>query len=302
MVKALDIAAVSGRVLLAAVLLLPGASGAAAGQRGQAAAACQASGPLARVADLPEGSGLAVSRRVPGRLWAHNDSGAPIVIALDAKGAVAGRVQLTGAKVEDWEAIAVGPCAAGSCLYVADIGDNEAERDQITVYRLPEPEAASGSAAVADVLHAAYPDEPHDAEAILVSGDGRIHIVTKGETGPIALYRFPAAAKPGARVTLEQVGKPMPGGGEAARITDGSVSPDGQWVALRTRTSLTFYPAADFFAGRFNTATRVDLSGLKEPQGEGLALGPDNTVYLAGEGGGKGQPGTFARFTCAPAR
>ena len=44
----------------------------------------------------------------------------------------------------------------------------------------------------------------------------------------------------------------------------------------------------------------MQTTPLKEPQGEGVALGADHAVFIAGEGGGKGQPGTFARFTCAP--
>ena len=222
------------------------------------------------------------------------------MVALDARGSVTGRVRLTGAAVEDWEAIAVGPCGTGSCLHVGDIGDNDARRKRITIYRLPEPDGASGSASVADVFHATYPDGPHDAEALLIGGDGRIHIVTKGETGPVAIYRFPAQLKSGATVTLERVGS---GGGKTdaeSRITDGAVSPDGQWAVLRTKSALTFYRASDLLAGQWRAANRVDLTSLKEPQGEGVALGADNTVFLAGEGGGKGQPGSFARFSCAP--
>ena len=41
---------------------------------------------------------------------------------------------------------------------------------------------------------------------------------------------------------------------------------------------------------------------LNEPQGEGVALGADNTVFLAGEGGKKGQPGTFAGAWSVPGR
>ena len=100
-------------------------------------------------------------------------------------------MRLTGANVEDWEAIAVGPCGTDSCIYVADIGDNRAGRSRVTLYRLPEPEAASGTAAVADVFHATYPDGSHDAEALLIGGDGRVHIVTKGETGPIGDLSVP---------------------------------------------------------------------------------------------------------------
>jgi hypothetical protein len=85
---------------------------------------CRPTGPLVRLPGLRGASGLTVSGRVPGRLWTHNDSGEPVLFALDPRGSVTGRVRLTGAAVEDWEAIAAGPCGADSCLYMADIGDN----------------------------------------------------------------------------------------------------------------------------------------------------------------------------------
>ena len=268
--------------------------------RQSASATCRPSGPLVQVPGLREASGLAVSRRVPGRLWTHNDSGQPIVFALDARGSVLGQVRLTGARVEDWEAIAVGPCAAGSCLYVGDIGDNEAERRRITIYRLPEPADPSGTVAVADVFHATYPDGPHDAEALLVDGAGIMHVVTKGETGPIGVYRFPSQLQSGGTARLERVG-PTPAKAKAASwITDAAVSPDGQRAVVRTLSSLTFYRAADLLSGQWRDGTKVDLSMLQEPQGEGVAWGPDNLVFLAGEGKRQSKAGTFARLTCAP--
>jgi hypothetical protein len=262
-------------------------------------AQCQPSGTLTRLPGLSEASGLAVSQRVPDRLYSHNDSGQPTLFALDTRGAVKARVQVTGAKVNDWEALAVGPCSGGSCLYVADIGDNEAKRRNVTVYRIPEPAAGDTSVAAAEAITFAYPDGAHDAEALLVTQDGVVFIVTKGETGSIAVYKAPANAKSGATAKLERVGAPM---GKAAaqeqRITDAAISPDGQWVALRSRSSIAFYRAADFVKGQWKEVRRVDLSGLREPQGEGIAFGSGSDVYLAGEGGGKSQPGTFARFTC----
>jgi hypothetical protein len=263
-------------------------------------AACEPKGTVVRLPGIAEASGLAVSRRVPGRLWTHNDSGQPVLFALDSQGAISGQLRITGASVEDWEAIAVGACGGGSCLYIGDIGDNDAKRRAVTIYRVPEPDAGARATAAAEVIHAAYPDGAHDAEALLVSGDGRLYIVTKGETGPIGLYRFPADLKAGATVRLERVGAPMPASTADSRITDGSVSADGRWVVLRTRSTLTFYRASDLFAGAWRAATRVNLASIKESQGEGIALGPGNTVFVAGEGGGKKQPGTFARFSCAP--
>lgn len=279
-------------------MLAAPSSAAVASQQVQTAQ-CRPAGPLVRIAELSEASGIAVSRRAPDGLWAHNDSGQATLFALDARGTVTARVSVTGATVEDWEAMAVGPCSGGSCLFVADIGDNGAERKSVAIYRIPEPAANETSVAVADVINVTYPDGAHDAEALLVTQDGGILIVTKGETGPVSVYRVPANARSGATAKLERVGMPMQGkAAPEQRITDGAVSSDGQWIALRTRSSLRFYRTADFVKGEWREVRRVDLTSLREPQGEGVALGPGDIVYVAGEGGGKGQPGTLARFAC----
>jgi hypothetical protein len=260
---------------------------------------CKPAGPLVRVPALPEGSGVVVSRGDPRRAFAHNDSGQPMLVSLDDKGAVTGQVQVIGARVEDWEAVASGPCATGWCLYVGDIGDNEGDRKGVTIYRVPEP-APAGKSTARDVFHATYPDGAHDAETLLVTPKGDIYIVTKGDTGPVALYRFPRGLQSGATVELERIGEPRDKGraGESDRITDGAVSPNGTWVALRTNHDVRFYQASDLLSGHWREAGRVDLAPLGEPQGEAIAFADDQTLYLVGEGGGKSQPGTFARLTC----
>jgi hypothetical protein len=249
---------------------------------------------------LHEASGLALSRTTPGRIWSHNDSGRPEIFALDMKGKVAGRVSITGAKVVDWEAMASAPCGAGSCLYIGDIGDNSANRKEIAIYRVPEPANATGAAQIDGVIRATYPDGAHDAEALLASSDGTLYIVTKGETGPVALYRVPREAKDGAVVKMERIGAPASSKrtADTARITDGAMSPDGEWAVLRTQTSLTFHRTSDFLKGDISQGRRVDLSPLREPQGEGVALDGKNNVYLAGEGGGRSRSGTLAVLSC----
>ena len=285
---------ISSLVALLCVTSAPGRSTYAGEQQAQQ---CTPSGPPIKLADLPEASGLAASRQATTRLWAHNDSGRPVLFALDRSGQVTGQVHLTGAMVEDWEAVAVGPCGTGSCVYVGDIGDNDANRSRVTIYRLREPENATGTAAVSEVFHATYPDGAHDADTLLV-GEGRLYIVTKGETGPIAVYRFPAELKAGDTMRLERVGESSLAVDAESRITDGSVSPDGRWVVLRSRSALKFYNASELLAGRWRVVSLVDVRNLKEPQGEGIAFGLDGTIYLAGEGGGKGNAGTFTRVSC----
>jgi hypothetical protein len=285
---------------LLVVLIMLSAVGTAEAQNHSAnTPACQAPSALARVPELPEGSGIAASKRSPGHFWSHNDSGEPELIALDAKGTVVGRVRVPGAKVNDWEAIAIGPCAEGSCIYIGDIGDNNARRPDITIYRLPEPASTSGPVQSPHIIRARYPDGAHDAEALLITPKGDMLIVTKGDTGPVGLYRLPSSAQSESIATLEAIGKPRQAGktGED-RITDAAISPNGDWITLRTNTALLIYETGKLVAGDWRETVRVSLKGLGEPQGEGVAFGDETSVFLVGEGGGKAQPGTFGRVTC----
>ena len=261
---------------------------------------CEVDGKLVRVPQLPEGSGIAASQRSPGRFWTHNDSGAPVLFALDPKGVVLGQVRVPGTKVEDWEAVAVGPCPSGSCIYLGDIGDNDAERREVLIHRIPEPADPSGTVSGVESFRVRYPDGAHNAETLLVTPKADVLIVTKGDPGAVRLYRLPADAKPGT-VTLQTVGTQRPGArrGNDDRITDGAVSPDGTWVALRTKAAVHLYRTDDLLSGEWREAGQVSLHALGEPQGEGIAFGDEKTIYLAGEGGKKSQPGTFARVTCA---
>jgi hypothetical protein len=261
---------------------------------------CQSAGPVVQLSGLGEASGAAASRRHPGRIWAHNDSGQPVLVALDNLGKVAGRTRLTGLTVEDWEATAVGPCPGGSCLYVGDIGDNRGARKRITVHRLREPDSTSAEAAVQETFHATYPDGPHDAETLLVTPKGDILIVTKAASKAVGLYRFPRDVQAGANVVLTRVDKTS--GSKAAslpeKVTDGAVSPDGAWITLRTNRTLHFYAASELIAGSWHERMQMNLSSVGEPQGEGVTFADNHTLYLVGEGGGRSRPGTFARLTC----
>ena len=267
---------------------------------GASSAVCEPAAKPVKLPGLPEASGITASRRTPGRFWAHNDSGQPELFALDARGTVTGRVRVEGATVQDWEAVAIGPCPEGSCVYVGDIGNNEGKRRSITIYRMPEPDRAEGSVAVRDTFEARYPGDSQDAETLIVTPKGEMLIVTKGETGPVAIFKVPAQAKSGTVAKLEAVGKPrQPHKPERdARITDGAISPSGARIALRTARAILFFATDDFGAGRWQEAGRVSLEPLAEPQGEGVTFADERTLYVVGEGGGASQPGTFARLTC----
>ena len=289
-------------VMVTCAVMSASLMGAARSERLQSdsAVACKTVGAVMRLDGLSEASGVAASRVTPGRLWVHNDSGKAEIVALDQKGTATARVSVSGAAIQDWEAIASGPCEGRNCLFIADIGDNNAKRKDVTVYRVPEPANPGGSVPVDKVFRASYPDGAHDAEALLAAGDGTLYIVTKGETGHVGLYRFPREVRAGTTARLELVGALSKSQKADARITDGAISRDGEWVVLRTFSALHFYRANQFLNGDFREVRRADLKALGEPQGEGVSFAPGaGTVYLAGEGGGKSQPGTLAVLSCA---
>ena len=266
---------------------------------------CRWNDGLARIGEIQEASGVAAATGAPDRLWIIKDSGEPVLFGVDLSGRVIDRVAISGARVDDWEDLAAGPCPGGRCLYIGDIGDNSRKRPTITIYRVPEPAAGRGGSPVAArAFHATYPDGPHDAEGLFVDPDGRSFVVTKDQTST-GIYALPASAAPGSTSRLERIATlSLPAGsradGKARRepATGAALSADATWLAIRSNDSVLFFKRADVVAGRAGEPVRVDVRPLKEPQGEGIAFGSGTTVYLAGEGGGKGLPGTLAQMTC----
>jgi hypothetical protein len=259
---------------------------------------CSTASMIARLDDVNEASGLALSRRRPDLLWTHNDSGQPVIYAFGTDGKPRGRVRVVGAGLEDWEDIASGPCPGGECLYIADIGDNKEERPEITIYRVPEPTQGDETTRPADVFHATYPDGPHDAEAFFVGPNGAMYVVTKGEDSPIAIYRF-AANTPGATARLERVATLADSEvTRGQRVTDAEASPDGKWVALRTLDAVLIHPAEALLTGDIEKRITIEVRKIGEPQGEGVAILADGTIYLAGEAGDGTRGGTLARVSC----
>jgi len=236
---------------------------------------------------LDELSGLAGSRAHPGVIWAHNDSGdTPRIFAIGDTGASLGEVAIRNATAVDWEDLALGPCPSGSCLYIADFGDNGMARTNLAIYRIAEPNVENKPFATlsadAEKFPFAYPDGRWNAEALLVHPTtGEMVIVTKGSMAGV--YRFPAPLTPGALATLVRVGAPA---GLDGVVTGGDVSPCGDRALLRTYSGLFEYviapgkTAADALTG---APKRVPVRS--EPQGEAVTYRADGLGYLTASEG-----------------
>jgi hypothetical protein len=266
---------------------------------GQGAQVCQVGSASSALPDeVRETSGLARGRTNPRVFWTHNDAGnGAELFGLDAAGSIVQRVSVAGASSVDWEDIEAGPCDDGDCLYIGDIGDNDGERQSITVYVIAEPDAGATEAPVVAALHARFPQGPRDAEGLFVLPSGDVFIVTKGRGEAVELYRFPQRA-PNATVTLERVAQlfPQPSDDQGL-VGAATASPDGMWVGVRSYRYLYLYRAAELIGGAADPLV-VDLKPLGHVQGESVAIGDDGSVWLTSEAERRGTQPVWSRIAC----
>ncbi|MFO8075653.1 MAG: hypothetical protein ACQETV_07835 [Actinomycetota bacterium] len=248
--------------------------------------------------EVPGASGLAASARNPGWRYLLDDRpGTDGVWLLDREARLHGPLRIAGLDAVDTESLEVAPCGpddARSCLYVGDIGDNLRSREHVEIHRIVEPDLdapAPTEPLPAETARLAYPDGPHDAEALLVDPDGRPFLVTKapfdaerGETGPTRLYAAPAFSDG----VLEEAGEivlPAPqrrvlGLVVGEVVTGGSVAADGR-ALLRTYDHVVLLtppePAADL--ATLPAWEAGEVPGPLLPQGEAVAWDADGCGY-----------------------
>ncbi|MBR9989409.1 MAG: hypothetical protein KFH98_06605 [Gemmatimonadetes bacterium] len=250
--------------------------------------------------EVAETSGLARSGRDADLFWTHNDRGNdPVLFAIDSRGEIVQRVRVTGVEMTDWEDLESAPCGEETCLYVADIGDNDSDRDGISVLRIVEPAAEATEVTPAEILRARFPDGARDAEALFTDGAGLLHVINKGDAEDIAIYRWPAPGQDGGTVTLERLRVlfPEPGNGDD-RVTAATAMPGSSWMVARTYRSLYFYPLAALLGGEAVEPTVVDLSMLSEAQGESVVLSDGGDVWVSSEAERRGQRPVWSQLRC----
>jgi hypothetical protein len=235
---------------------------------------------------LSEASGLAPSRRSPGVVWTHNDSGEPVLFTSNLEGEPLGVYTLQGAELRDWEDMALGPGPKPGTdyLHVGDIGDNNEEYSSVTIYRVAEPPvdvAATGvkaSLGGVEALEFTYPGGvAHNAETLIVDPVlGDLYIIGKAADGHSLVFRAAAPLASGAlaEVTALDFG---PGG----LTTGGSASAAGDWVIVRTYFAARMWhrpagmPLWQAFAGNYCAAPLA-----MEMQGEAIGFAGAGVDYF----------------------
>lgn len=220
---------------------------------------------------ITESSGLVVSAEHDDLAYTVNDAGNdPIVFAIKiSTGDVVGTTLVSGGDVEDSESIAID---GDGTMWLADLGDNDEERDDTALYAFPEPGPGEHSVD-AKRYPVTYDGGAVDIEAFLVHPrNGKKFLVSKEKKQQGTLYSLPAKLKPGGNRATD-TGRPMP-----EDTSDGAFSIDGSQALIRTRESVFVYDP--------KTWKQVDqISVPKVEQGETIAMEPDGTSFLIGSEG-----------------
>jgi hypothetical protein len=215
---------------------------------------------------ITESSGLAVDHA--GYIyWTINDSDdRGVVYGIGLDGTVRGTLNFR-AQPRDVEAVAM----CKNRLYVADIGDNNAQRRFVRVYIFTNPRP-DGLTVTYTAYDFRYPDGPHDAETLLINDCCRLFIVTKGRKA--AIYAAPAKPARQGVNELEQVGL------APSNVTDGTFLPGWDRIALLTNSSVELIDATSY---EFMASVPIP----SQPRAESLTLDMDQSSLLVGSEGKK---------------
>ena len=261
---------------------------------------------------LREASGLAVSRRDPGMLWTHGDSGGePVLEAMATDGTARGRVRVPGVKNVDWEDLDSFELDGKAWLLIADTGDNKAGRGECSLLVVAEPDPATLRPGVERVANVAwripviYSDGPRDVEAVAVDAKAeRVYLLAK-RTKPHGLYVLPLRATPPGRpmAPMERAGEiasfpaaegaeallPTPRGAYRAQPTGMDFAADGSAAVIVTYGDVLVYPRTgdkSWVAALAREPRRLAPHGLAQAEAVCFGDAAGREIYVTSEGRG----------------
>lgn len=219
---------------------------------------------------IDEVSGITAASTVPGSVWAQQDGGNPAELMLmNEQAMIQKRIPIKAAFNRDWEEMASGggPMTDSNYLYIAETGDNNAVYNNYSIYRFVEPHLSTDTVFQFDKINFQYPDGAHDAEAMFVSRQKDIYIITKRDAVS-KIYKLPYPQTTGAIMTATPCGQLKFSG-----VTGAALSKTGNELLVKTYSQLYYWKLAD----NEIPETALQRSPLQlgyepEPQGEAVCF------------------------------
>merc|ERR1719348_271043 len=214
--------------------------------------------------------------QMTGFLYTINDKGGlPRVITLTEDGQKNAFIELDGVDNIDYEDIAMSFTDGRSWIYVSDTGNNDFDRDNLSILKFQEPTATGNDVVVKDIddLQVRYDGFSYDCEALAVDQvTGDFFMFTKDRENSISeVYRYPyPQSETFNPFTLEHVAT-LP----LFWITGGDISPSGEFLAV-TNKQVAFglrKPGGSTWADFLRTSPETCTLNLEiEEQRESIAV------------------------------
>lgn len=190
---------------------------------------------------LTECSGVVASRRQAGLFWTHTDGGGPkkqILFAVRRSGQPVKEFRVVGAALQDWEDLAIDD--AGQ-LYLADLGNNHGQREEVAVYAVeePDPTGFGSTVPVARAWRLRFPEQPFDSEALFIWQDYGYVLSKVTDDRRAELYRFALTNTEPVQVLQWVARLPI-----ESPVTGADISADGQRLAVVAKAGAWLFEIA----------------------------------------------------------
>jgi hypothetical protein len=187
---------------------------------------------------ITESSGIVMSRKNPEVLWTHVDGGGrkQVLYAMTRSGQPLAEYRVAGVLLDDWEDIATD---GQGHLFLGDIGNNEARRQQIAVHQVDEPDPAkikNGLVMVTRTWALRFPRAPSDCESLFVWRDHGYLVSKVFNDMRAEIYRFSLTNRAQSQL-LELVGEIK----IDSPVTGADISPDGRLLGLVAKSGAFVY-------------------------------------------------------------
>jgi len=253
---------------------------------------CSNFGQLKFVADLPDNldevSGILYVN--DSTIWALEDSGnKDKIYKVDFKGDIRKSFKVKNAKNEDWEDFAKDK--EGN-IYIADTGNNDNDRKDLVIYKLPDPEIEKGDKIDAEKIEFYYPKQAkfppkkeeriYDVEA-LFHFNKKLYLITRNRADPFdgyaTIYTVPDTKGNYAATLVGTIN--ICADWDTCQVTGIAISPNGKRIAALSHGKLFVF--TDFTLDDFSKANMKTIDLGTRTQLESICFKDNSTLLLADE-------------------